>query len=314
MSVVPTGIRSATVAGTTCVAGVVLIPILPIVGFPLCAIALAGLVYRGSLRAAAVIAGLAVLVAALLNLSDVAVVVPGLVAVLVSAAALRRKEALTVAMVLVPVFAISYALGEYTTAWLAGLTYREYVGQIVTLMEPAMTGLSAAGAATGEELVNAVVRFAPSGYIVMAVATVIPTIAAIGWAARGSATEVNRFPSLDKLDLTPHVVWLPIVALGCMAAGRFLGEPEGLVATVGLNVLLAARVALFLQGLGVVDSWLQKSGVGRVGRVLGWVAALLVDAATWIVSLMGLIDFWANLRKLDRGETVEEGSDSGSTL
>jgi hypothetical protein len=277
------------------------------VGFPLCAVALAGLLYRGWWIAVGLVVCVAVAAAALLNPSDVAVVAPGLLTVVAAATVLRRRQAVNVAIVLVPLFAIAYAMGEYATAWLSGLTYREYVAQIVTLVEPAMVGLSAAGSITGEELIDAVVRFAPSGYVVMAVATVIPTVAAIGWAARGSATEVNRFPALNRLDLSPHVIWLPIAALGCMAAGQILGEPDGLMVTIGLNVLLAARVALFLQGLGVLDAWLRKAGVGRVGRFFGWTAALLVDATTWIVSLLGLIDFWVNLRKLDRGEIAKDG-------
>jgi len=69
-----------------------------------------------------------------------------------------------------------------------------------------------------------------------------------------------------------------------------------------------------MQGLGLTDSWLQKSGVGRVGRMIGWLAAGLVDTALWIVSLVGLVDFWVNLRKLDRGEVADGERDTGSTL
>jgi len=297
--------RDVLVSFGLCLAGAVVAPVLPMVGFPLCALALARLAYRGRAVPAAVIAGVAVAFAALLRPSDAVLLGPGLIAVLVAAGQVRRSRALTVSILLVPALALSFAMGEFANAWLMGLTYREYVAQIAVVVEPAMAGLSAAGAVTGEALVDSIVRFAPSGYVVLAVVTAVPTMLVIGRAGARTGTEVNRLPSLDRVDLSPHILWLPILALLGMAAGRFTGDPEGLVATVGLNLLLVARIALFVQGLAVVSSWLRTMGVGRTGRVFAYGAAFLADSATWVVSLMGLVDFWVNLRKIDRGDSGE---------
>lgn len=294
-----TDMRQVVVSTALCLAGAVLAPIVPMVGFPLCALALAGLIYGGKGAAAAFIAGLAVAMAAFLRLSDAAIVSFGLIAVIVAAGRLRQHSALAVSVAMVSVFALAFAVGEHANAWLMHMTYREYVTEIAELIEPAMRNLPAA--VTGEALVDTVVRFAPAGYLLMAVLTVIPTMFAIGWVAVRVGAEVGHLPRLDEVDFSPHVIWLPIAALLAMAAGRFLGQPEGLVVAIGLNLLLAARIILFIQGLAVLSSWLRTVGVGRVGRLFAYGAAFVADSTTWIVSLVGLIDFWVNLRKIDRG-------------
>lgn len=296
-----TDTRQFAVATAVCMAGAVLAPVVPMVGFPMCAFALAGLVYGGKGASAAFIAGFALAIAVLLRPIDAAMLAPGLVAVLVAAGSTRKSPALNVTFVLVLAFALLFALSEYANVWLMGLTYREYVTQTAQMAESALSGLPST--MTGEQLIDTIVRFAPSGYVVLAVLTVIPTMVAIGQAAVRGGAEANLLPRLDEVDLSPHVVWVPIAALLAMAAGRFLGQPDGLLVVIGLNLLIAARVALFIQGLGVLSSWLRTVGVGRVGRLFAYVAAFLADSATWIVSLMGLIDFWVNLRKIDRGDS-----------
>lgn len=295
--------RVVVPAALLCIVGALLTPVMPFVGVPLCAAALAGLVYQGRAVVAVFAAAVAVVIAAYVRPSDVAILVPAFGAIMLAAYALRGRAALDIGVALVPALALAFALGEYATAWMKGIGYREYVGEVVTMIRPTLDRLVTAEPTSTEALVDTLIRFAPSGYLMLGAITAVPTVLAMIWAADRSGSIVNRLPALREFDLSPHVIWVPILALGSLAAGRLMGQPEGIATTVGINLLFAARIAMFAQGLGVVSSWFHTIGIKRPGRVIGYVIAFLLDSLVWIVSLLGLIDFWANLRKLERSDT-----------
>ncbi|MDP2401851.1 MAG: DUF2232 domain-containing protein [Actinomycetota bacterium] len=291
--------RDTVLLALACAGGAVIAPIAPFFGLPICAAALAGLIYRGLPVAAAVVAGASIALVVAIRPTEALVLVPALVGVMLAALAMRRYDVMTVAAWFVPLLAFALAARELGAAWLSGLTLREYFTDVI---EEAAALLSAAGAGDvfAADAVDMMLRLAPAGYLFTALLTAVPTLAAIMWSARKADVELSRSPRIDMLDLSPHVLWLLFVGVGAGAAARIWGGPDGAFATVSLNFLLAAKVVLFVQGFAVISALLKTAKVGRIGLIGAGIIALLIDGPTWIVSITGLLDFWINFRKLAR--------------
>jgi hypothetical protein len=306
--------RDGILLTLACVFGALIAPVLPVVGFPVCGAALAGLVYRSRLALAVIATIVALAVTAAVWWTDVLVVGPALIAVVFAASRLGRSGTVNVAVALVPVFALGFAASELARAWMMDLSVRDYLTQAVEQLDAVLVAGGAAGSLPGtEELVDTMIRFMGAGYLVMAVVTVVPTLAAIVWAARRSGVELKRAPALDALDLSPHVLWTLVGALAFMAAGRLLGNGEGWVSSAGLNLLIAAKIVLFAQGLGVLAAGLKAAEVGRLGRTLAYAVAVVLEGPMWIVSIVGLLDFWVNFRKLARETPSGAGQAGGES-
>ncbi len=294
--------RDAVLLSLACVGGALLAPLVPFLGLPVCAAALAGLLYRGHPVTATIAAGVAVAAAGAIRPSEVLMVAPALVAVLFATMALRRTDVITIAAWFVPVLALSLAAREIGAAWLSGLTVREYFAEALAQV----TALLATRGIEGlfaKDAVDTMLRLAPAGYLLTALITAAPTLAAIVWAARRAGADVRRAARIDMLDLSPHVLWILVVGVGAAAAGRVWGGPEDVFTSASLNLLLVAKIALFVQGFAVVAAMLRAANVGRVGLIGAAILAFLIDGPTWIVSIAGLLDFWINFRKLGRDGT-----------
>jgi uncharacterized protein YybS (DUF2232 family) len=302
--------RDGILLTLACMFGAIIAPALPVVGFPVCAASLVGLLYRHRPVVMTVAAAAALAVTALLWWTDVLIVGPALLAVVIAARRMPRADAVNVAVALVPVFALGFAASELAKAWMLDLSVREYLTRAVEQLDAVLVAGGAQAIAGTEDLVDTMLRFAPAGYFLMSVATVVPTLAAMAWAARRSGVELPNVRRLSTLDLTPHVLWTLVGALALVVVGRYTGQTEGWVSSVGINLLIVAKVVLFTQGLGVLSAALGVAGVGKVGRAFAYVIALLIEGPTWLLSIVGLLDFWANFRKLDRdgsGQAANEG-------
>jgi hypothetical protein len=141
----------------------------------------------------------------------------------------------------------------------------------------------------------------PSLYLYVAGLTAVLAVPAVSRAGRVLGREVRVLPPLPELDFSLHVVWPAIAGLALLAAAVFLRQPEGWMQVVGANMLLIVRPVLFFQGVGDFAALYRKAGVGRVARFLGFVLLGLSESAVPSVSVVGLVDLFANFRKLPRG-------------
>lgn len=249
---------------------------------------------------------------------DAVLLAPAFVALTMVVGLMQRRSALVGVTVLTAVFAVASLGSNALRAWLLGTTFlvqtREAVDSAVAQFVEAAGGVGSDGMLWGIEpelLADTMFRLWPVDYFVTALLSAIVAVAVIGWAATRSGTEVNRLPRLDALDLSPHVLWPFIGAFAFLAAGRTMqdGSPA---TTIGLNLLVGTRVLLLAQGLGVVSALYRRLGIGRWARGIGYVLLSLADSLLPLVSIAGLIDFWANFRKLPREDSsatsgVEDG-------
>lgn len=123
---------------------------------------------------------------------------------------------------------------------------------------------------------------------------------------RLQSSEVKR-PQLGNFDLPLWVVAIFVAAVAGIAvwATQPVLSSDALLAVSG-NALLIVRYALAAQGFAVLVWFMRgkKTPVFAIG--LASLAAVYLEAQFIVMSIVGLLDFWANFRHLPRGE--EEGS------
>jgi uncharacterized protein YybS (DUF2232 family) len=307
----PADIRNAILLSVTTVAAGFLVPVFPFVGIPLAAFALGWITYRFGPRPASVlavataacvgIAGPWLLGTSVLDGLFVAVVLLGVGPVTVNL--LRRHSSLAVAggVTLVITAAVLAApigaqtLNELVTAWRLYMTM------------PTAAGVSVSNAATMKTTIvwliaQTTAMWPALTFYTMGVGTVVG-VSLVARAGRSLGVPVKGYGPLADIDMSFHLVWPAILGLGLMALGTLWHQAPALVATVGENVWMIVRPVLFLQGAAVFAALYKRMGAGRVLRTIGLVLLVLTELLVPSVSLLGLVDLFANLRKLPRADT-----------
>lgn len=318
----PSNTRDAVLLSGAVLLGGLVVPVMPAIGFPLAAAGLAALFFRGRVILAAVAAGVAVAFGTFMAPPDAVLLSPAFVALLFMVGGSQQRPALRSVTILTIVFAAGSLASTALAAWFRGTTFlaltRQNAEAAVGAFADAAGGVGDDGMLFGVDpdvLADTMFRLWPVDYFASSLIAAVLAVAAIGWAARRSGVEVERLPRLDALDLSPHVLWPFIAAFAFLAAGRVVEDSE-VATTAGLNLLLGVRLLLLAQGLGVVSAFYHRVGLGKWARGTGYVLLGIADSVVPLVSVVGLIDFWANFRKLPRedsspAEGVEDEDDAG---
>lgn len=280
----------------------------PLVGFPLAAAGLAGLIFSGHPVAAALVGGLAVALGTFLLPVDALLLAPAFVAMLFAIGGMHKRSALANTALLTSVLMAGLVARTTLAAWLqdmtvAALTKKTAEAALTTLGAVASTGTgeSTVFGVEPEMLVDVMARVWPFDHFANALLVAVVTVAVAGWAAARTGAEVRRLPHLAALDLSVHVLWPLVGAFAFLAAGRAFDGAD-IATTIGLNLLLGVRLLLLAQGLGVAAAFYSRVGLAKLIRVVGYVLLVVADMMLPLVSMVGLIDFWANFRKLPRDD------------
>jgi len=314
-------IRDVGLLSGAILVGGLLAPMVPVLGMPIVGVGLSALFHRGRSATAAFAVGVTVLAGTFLAVADAVFLIPSLVGLLMVVVRMKTCPALSGVLALTLTFGLGAVGSAALHAMLQGTTFldrtREAAEMAVDTLATVAGGAVADGTLYGVQidgLADLMFRLWPVDYFVTALMSATLTVAAAGWAATRVGARVRRLPRIDRLDLSPHVLWPFIGAFALMAAGRIAGEAAGPLSTAGLNLLLGVRLLLLAQGLGVVAAFYRRFGLGRLARGTGYVLLVLADSILPLVSMVGLIDFWANFRKLpredsNRAEEVEHKAD-----
>jgi hypothetical protein len=299
-----TSIRDVLLLAVATVLGTALASSVAILGLPIAAAGIAGLAYRGRAVIAAVAAGIGVGIASFLVPGGVVYAAPVALGLVIAVVLLPKRSVQLVAGVLVGVFALASAGFDAVTARAAGTTLPTQIAEQARLITGELVkslGASASADLTAQlKQASAFVASSwPSAYFQSAVLVAVVVIAAIAWAARRAEVPLD-VPSLARLDITPHVLWVFVAGLLLLAASYGPFSASATLGVVGLNLVLCARTLFFLQGIGVAAGVLDRAGVGLGGRILGLAALAALDVFTLAISFSGLLDFWINFRHLPR--------------
>ena len=259
---------------------------------------------RGQLREMlpGLLAALAVIVA--LNASSGAVAIAdGVIAcaasLAVSLALLRGKLGPGVSCILVAALTAAHLGVDAVATTVGGTTLADLVSQVLAYVRQQLVEASPTAAAQVDSTVAMLEVMWPTGYVVAALAEGL--MAQLGaWLAAAGRPEVSR-PRLADFDLPLWIVAALVASVAGLAAALTVPAAPDVLLMVSANAVMALRFALLAQGMGVLSWFLEERRVGPLGRVLAAVAGFYLEAQFIVVSIVGLVDVWANFRHLARG-------------
>lgn len=113
-----------------------------------------------------------------------------------------------------------------------------------------------------------------------------------------------RHASLERFDAPMWSVAVLAISVVCLSAS-FTGFPEaGVLRTISATALMSVRIIFAAQGLGVISAFMNRHRWGCALRVIALCFLFWIEMVLFLMSIIGLVDIWANFRKLAR-----DGSD-----
>ena len=122
------------------------------------------------------------------------------------------------------------------------------------------------------------------------------------WLLRKKNTLLTSWPEYIDWKLPDQFVWL-VVLSGVI----FLLLPQPL-SKLGLNGLIVCSTVYFFQGLAIAASLLNRWSVPRLIRVLIYALIFIQSYGIIVLSFLGLVDVWADFRKLNHAGDNSENS------
>jgi hypothetical protein len=298
----PSLMRDTVLLGIACAAGVVMAPQLPLVGLPTAAAAAAGLTFRGSRGAALLGFAAGIALAALVAPGSALFAASVALAVTVAIALLPSKPVQLVGAIAAVIVTAGAMGADALVARSAGLTLVGAVREQSAAATQALKQVLGSSGGWAEQLNTAraaLVMLWPSFYVQTAIFGAIFMIAAIAWAARRSDTPLD-VPTNRNLDITGHVLWVFVGGLILLAAAPVFGAQANVARAVAINLLFVTRTLFFVQGVAVFSAVFDVPKTGQPKMVALYATLWLLDQFLLFVSLIGMLDFWANFRRLPR--------------
>lgn len=100
-------------------------------------------------------------------------------------------------------------------------------------------------------------------------------------------------------------LWAVVLLIGGVVAaalGMATVPYAEVIGAIGLNVLLISRMTFAVQGLGVLSWFVNSRPMGCLMRIVIIMLAFWLEMSLMALTIFGLVDVWANFRKLDRKE------------
>lgn len=234
----------------------------------------------------------------------VALVLPGRITITSVCATILGVSALMIAADA----SIVMMWGESFTAYVSALLdeIRE-----LTVASLSGNGSSVAIMASVDQTVGVLQKVWPLLYVSRAAVAVLMGLLGLMLARRDTYQRV--YAAFTRYDMPLWGVVALIAAIACMAGSAFGLVTSQTLEAVGLNLLFCLRVLFFLQGLAVVMFLMDRHHWGAFARVLVLAGLLMAEMAFFAVSVFGVIDVWANFRRLPRhhGAETSESPDDG---
>lgn len=112
---------------------------------------------------------------------------------------------------------------------------------------------------------------------------------------------IPRVPAIVAFDMPMWPVGVLIASILGLSASLSGFPGAEVLLSVSVTALMSVRFIFAIQGFAVVLTFANRFRFGCLGRTLLLVLSIWLEAMFFIVSIVGLIDVWANFRKLTRG-------------
>lgn len=112
---------------------------------------------------------------------------------------------------------------------------------------------------------------------------------------------IPRVPAIVAFDMPMWPVGVLIASILGLGASLSGFPGAEVLLSVSVTALMSVRFIFAIQGFAVVLTFANRFRFGCLGRTLLLVLSIWLETMFFIVSIVGLIDVWANFRKLTRG-------------
>ena len=113
---------------------------------------------------------------------------------------------------------------------------------------------------------------------------------------------VAKPASFIEWDLPWYYCWGAIAAIACIIVPRFDKSYDGIIDLAGYNLLIIFGVLYLVLGISVLWGLLERFKVRNPVRIFILIIIFLFFGFLIILPVLGLIDIWANFRKLNRSQ------------
>lgn len=112
---------------------------------------------------------------------------------------------------------------------------------------------------------------------------------------------IPRVPAIAAFDMPMWPVGVLIASIIGLSASLSGFPGAEVLLSASVTALMSVRFIFAIQGFAVVLTFANRFRFGCLGRTLLLVLSIWLETMFFIVSIVGLIDVWANFRKLTRG-------------
>lgn len=112
---------------------------------------------------------------------------------------------------------------------------------------------------------------------------------------------IPRVPAIAAFDMPMWPVGVLIASILGLSASLSGFPGAEVLLSASVTALMSVRFIFAIQGFAVVLTFANRFRFGCLGRTLLLVLSIWLETMFFIVSMVGLIDVWANFRKLTRG-------------
>jgi len=140
-----------------------------------------------------------------------------------------------------------------------------------------------------------IVARAPSMIVIALIFGLFFALLMEGRVTQLAGARINRRHKLRGFAVPDSFIWFFLAAM----AGAFLARSTPLLEIVCVNLLNICVVVFFMQGLAVVASYMEAFKIGVIGHIILFLMFLppLFLVMSVIMSVIGLMDYWLNLRE-----------------
>ena len=173
------------------------------------------------------------------------------------------------------------------------------------------TGTSITAMASIDQVMDIIRMAWPFGYLVQA--SFIVAFGFLGLALSRRMKYAQAYAAFTACDIPLWAVVLLIIGVVCTVFGSSDSQISYIMSCIGVNTLLVCRVLFFIQGLACMLGLMDKHNLGGFSRVAILVLALFAELWFIALSVFGLVDVWANFRKLgrSRSQAAQDTSELG---
>ena len=112
---------------------------------------------------------------------------------------------------------------------------------------------------------------------------------------------IPRVPAIAAFDMPMWPVGVLIASILGLSASLSGFPGAEVLLSASVTALMSLRFIFAIQGFAVVLTFANRFRFGCLGRTLLLVLSIWLETMFFIVSIVGMIDVWANFRKLTRG-------------